>query len=162
MAVHNHRVEGNKQYILPALAAIVLVVLLVARNQAGAPNSPTPTPTAEAQRPAQGTKAAIREAVRAAGSPALGQAARAPVRDGLAPVIERCRASRPGAAALAVTVSVDVLAAAGIGSLVERAEVEGELPADLLGCVREGILSAKPGDLGETGRFSGTLEYAAP
>ena len=162
--MHNRGVEGNKQYILPALAAIVLVVLLIARNQAGGPE-PSADPAVNeppAPSPVQGTKAKIREAVKAAGSPALDESARTPIHDGLAPVLERCRASRPDAAGLEVTVDVDVLAAAGVGSLVERAEVKGELPADLLGCVREGILSAKPGDLGQTGRFSGTLEYAAP
>jgi hypothetical protein len=156
-------VEGNKQYILPALAAIVLVVLLVARNQAGAPE-PTEATAPEPPAPAtvKGSKAAIRDAVSAAGSPALDDTVRVAIHEGLSSVLERCRSSRPAAAGLTVTVSVDVLAAAGVGSLVERAEVEGDLPADLVGCVREGILSAKPGDLGKTGRFSGTLEYAAP
>ncbi len=161
--MHNPGVEGNKQYILPALAALVLVVLLIARNQASDREAADPAanePPAPA--PVKGTKAAIREAVSAAGSPALDDTVRTLVHDGLAAVVERCRSSRPGAAGLGVTVDVDVLAAAGIGSLVERAEVEGELPADLVGCVRGGILSAKPGDLGQTGRFSGTLEYAAP
>lgn len=162
--MHNPGVEGNKQYILPALAAIVLVVLLIARNQASDPEPSVDSAANEppAPAPVKGTKAAIREAVSAAGSPALDDTVRTAVHDGLAAVLERCRSSRPEAAGLAVTVDVDVLAAAGIGSLVERAEVKGELPADLLGCVREGILSAKPGDLGQTGRFSGTLEYAAP
>ncbi len=161
--MHNRGVEGNKQYILPGLAAIVLVVLLIARNQASDHEAAAPAanePPAPA--PAKGTKAAIREAVIAAGSPALDHKVRAPLRDALAPVVERCRSSRPEAAGLVVTVDVDVLAAAGLGSLVERAEVEGELPADLVGCVREGIRSAKPGDLGQTGRLRETLEYAAP
>lgn len=153
--------EGHKQYILPALAAVVLVVLLIARNQAGPEPSAAPEGDAPPA-PIKGTKAAIREAVSAAGSPVMDDTVREPVHDALAPVLERCRASRPDAAALDVAVDVDVLAAAGIGSMVERAEVKGELPADLLGCVREGILGATPGELGQTGRFSGTLEYAAP
>lgn len=161
--MHNRGVEGKKQYILPALAALVLIVLLVARNMGGL-GTPAPAATPEpppAQAPAKSTKAAIRAAVEAAGDPSLDEGAQAAVQAALAPVVERCRASRPAAAGLEIRVTVDVLAAQGVGVLVDRAEVEGELPADLVGCVREGMLSAKPEDIGKTGRLHATLEYAA-
>ena len=163
--MHNRGVEGHKQYILPALSALVLTVLLVARNMGGhSAQGPAASPEAEAPAPdaaAKSTKAAIQEAVSAAGDPPLGDDVRPALASSLAPVVERCRASRPDAAGLEVRVAVDVLAARGIGVVIERAELEGELPPALVGCVREGMLSAKPGDIGKTGRLHTTLEYPA-
>ena len=162
--MHNRGVEGKKQYILPVLAAAVLVVLLVARNRSGwgteadPPASVDPPP----QAPARSTKATIRDAVEAAGEPPLEEAAQRAVKAALAPIVSRCRSSRPEAAEQPVSVTLDVLAAEGIGVAIERDEVSANIEAGMLGCVREGMLGAKPAGIGETGRFSGTLEFEAP
>ncbi len=152
--------EGNKQYILPALAAVVFIVLLVLRNQAPEPAAdPTPDPAATRPAPSMTKKAAIKQAIADAGDPTLDDAGA--VQSALQPVIERCRASRPEAAKQALSVVVEVIAAEGIGLRVERAEVKGELPADLVGCVREGMLGAKADGIGKTGRLRATLNFEA-
>jgi len=166
-AWHNRGVEGKTQYILPAVAALVLIVLLVLRNQAGTETPAEQAQTAAAQpagtaaEPPKGTKAAIRAAVEAAGSPSLGESTGTAVQDALRPVVDRCRASRPEAADRTIEVALDVLSATGLGARVDRAEVRGDLPADLVGCIREGMLGARIDDLGETGRLTTTLNYAA-
>ena len=159
--MHNRGVEGNKAFILPAVAAAVLLGLLWLRAQA----TPDPEPTEPATGPmaaqsaVKGVKAQIRAAITAAGDPVLEAATGEAVRSALQPVVDRCRRARPGQAKAPLKVSVEVIAAQGIGLRIERAEIRGELPADLVGCVREGMLGSKPGDIGKTGRFSGTLEY---
>lgn len=156
--------EGKKAYILPAVAALVLLVLLFLRGQADTPApAAAPSPAeAEPEAPAKSVKAQIREAVTAAGEPVLDDAAKDTLRTALRPVVLRCQAARPQAAAPTVTVDLEVISAKGIGTRVERAEVReaGTLPGDLTGCVREGMLSAKPEHLGATGRLSTTLEFA--
>ena len=164
MGVHNRGVEGNKAFILPAVAALVLLALFVLRGQA----TPDPVPPGSSSSPAvteaasKGVKERIRDAIAAAGDPVLGASAAGAVTSALQPVLDRCRSARPDSAATPVHVSVEVIAAQSIGVRVERAEIKGEVPADLVGCVREGMLGSKPEDIGETGRFTGTLEYAAP
>ncbi|MGH1340499.1 MAG: hypothetical protein ACRBN8_03025 [Nannocystales bacterium] len=155
--------EGNKAFILPAVAALVLLGLLLLRAQATADPEPaeSSTPAVGAQSPPKGVKAQIRDALTAAGDPSLDGSVADAVREALLPVIERCRNTRPQSAATPLKVSVEIIAARGVGVRVERADVAGDPPADLVGCVREGMLGSKPEDLGETGRFSGTLEYDA-
>ena len=151
--------EGKKAYILPGVAALVLLVLLLLRTQAGAPEpaaQPEATPVPAASAPS--TKARIRQAIADAGDPTLDTTAQAGLTSALAPVIERCRSSR--GATDPVSITVEAIAAEGIGARVERATVKGSLPADLTGCVREGVLGSKVDDLGQTGRLSATLEYA--
>lgn len=162
--MHNRGVEGKKAFILPAVAALVLLGLLLLRAQAtDEPETaePSPPPVA-AQTAPRGVKAQIREALRAAGDPVLDADASEVISAALKPVVERCRSARPEASGDVIRVSVDVIAARNIGLRVERAEIRGGLEADLLGCVREGMLGSKPADIGKTGRFSGTLEYGAP
>ncbi len=162
--VHNQGVEGNKAFILPAVAALVLLALLWLRGQ-GAPD-PAPSESSPAQPAAQaptpGVKAQIREAVAAAGDPVLGPSERDAVSSALQPVVDRCRSVSPERASTPLKISVEVIAAQGLGLRVERAQIQGEVPAALVGCVREGLLGSKPADFGKTGRFSGTLEYTAP
>lgn len=164
MGVHNRWVEGNKAFILPGVAALVLLGLLVLRGQATvdpvAPESGS-LPAAPGV-PAKGVKAQIREAIATAGDPLLDASASDALSLALQAVIDRCRRARPHSASLPIEVSVEVIAAQSIGVRVERAEVVGELPASLVGCVREGILGSKPADIGETGRFSGALEFGVP
>ncbi len=162
--MHNRGVEGNKAFILPAVAALVLLGLLLLRAQA----TPDPEP-AEPAAPAvgtqtapQGVKAQIRDAITTAGDPVLEASVSDAVRAALQPVVDRCRSARPGSAQTPLKIAVEVIAAQGIGLRVERAEVAADVPADLVGCVREGMLGSKPDDIGKTGRFSGTLEYGAP
>ncbi|MEM6293176.1 MAG: hypothetical protein AAGA54_18015 [Myxococcota bacterium] len=154
--------EGKKAYILPGVAALVLLVLLLLRGQAGDTEAPAPEPEAApaATAPAPSTKARIREAIAAAGDATLDATAQDALRAALAPVIDRCRSSRSATDPIQVT--VEAIAAQGIGARVERATVKGSLPADLTGCVREGILGSKVEDIGQTGRLSATLEYPAP
>lgn len=162
--MHNRGVEGKKAFILPAVAALVLLGLLVLRAQATddpAPSQPSP-PSAPAETPSKGVKAQIREALTAAGDPVLQAAAGEAISAALQPVVDRCRSARPEAAGQAIRVSVEVISAQDIGLRVERAEIRGDLPADLVGCVREGMLGSQPSGIGKTGRFSGTLEYGAP
>lgn len=164
MGVHNRGVEGNKAFILPAVAALVLLALFVLRQQA-VPDSAPPessSPQVASETPPKGVKAQIRDALTAAGDPVLDPSSRDAVSSALQPVVDRCRSARPESATAVVKVSVEVIAAQGVGVRVERAEIQGELPAGLLGCVREGMLGSKPADIGKTGRFSGTLEYGAP
>ncbi|MBV1860814.1 MAG: hypothetical protein KUG77_20535 [Nannocystaceae bacterium] len=156
--------EGNKAFILPAVAALVFLGLLVLRSQATPDSEPAesspPPPGTEAI--PKGVKAQIREAVTAAGDPVLEASTSDRVRAALEPVVDRCRSARPDSATLPIKVAVEIITAKTIGLRVERAEIQGDLPPDLLGCVREGMLGSKPGDVGQTGRFSGTLEYATP
>ena len=160
--MHNRGVEGNKAFILPAVAALVLLGLLLLRAQA----TPDPEPTEAAAPPVatetKGVKAQIREAITAAGDPTLDASTGDAVRSALQPVVDRCRGGRPEHANIPLKVAVEVIAAQSIGLRVERAELQGESPPDLVGCVREGMLGSKPADIGKTGRFSGTLEYGAP
>ena len=154
--------EGKKAYILPGVAVLVLLVLVLLRGQASdtaappAEPAPAPAPTAS-----KGVKAQIRDALADAGEPTLPQSAQQALQAALAPVVARCREGRASAATETVRVAVEVIAAQGIGVRVERAEVQGSPPADLVGCVREGLLGTKPEDLGHTGRLSATLEFAA-
>ncbi len=164
MGVHNRGVEGNKAFILPAVAALVLLALFVLRGQA-APDAVPPessSPPVASEAAPKGVKAQIRDAIAAAGDPVLDASSREAVFSALRPVVDRCRSARPDSATTALKVSVEVIAARSIGLRVERAEIQGELPAGLVGCVREGMLGSQPADIENTGRFSGTLEYGAP
>lgn len=158
--MHNRGVEGNKAFILPAVAALVLLGLLLLRAQA-TPDPEPAVPPVRTEPAAKGVKAQIREAITAAGDPILDASASDAVRAALQPVVDRCRRARPEAGQTPIKVSVEVIAAVSLGLRVERAEIRGSLPADLVGCVREGMLGSKPGDIGKTGRFSATLEYGA-
>lgn len=164
--MHNRGVEGNKAFILPAVGVLVLFALLLLRAQATPEPEPEPaessSPPVASEGAPRGVKAQIREAITAAGDPVLGASERDAVSSALQPVLARCRSTRPGSASTPLKVSVEVIAAQSIGLRVERAEILGEVPADLVGCVREGMLGSKPNDIGKTGRFSGTLEYGAP
>ncbi len=107
----------------------------------------------------KGTKAVIRETVAAAGDPTLDASASEALREALQPVIDRCRASRPDAAEAHVSVTLEVIAAKDVGVRIERATLPEGHPPDLVGCVREGLLGAKPKDIGQTGRLTATLEF---
>ncbi len=162
--MHNRGVEGTRAFILPAVAALVLLGLFFLRAQATPepePGEPAASPVGSQTAP-KGVKAQIREAITAAGDPVLEASARDVIVSALQPVVDRCRTARPEHAGAPLEVSVEVIAAQGLGLRVERAEIAGALPADLVGCVREGMLGSKAGDIGETGRFSGTLEFGAP
>lgn len=162
--VHNRGVEGNKAFILPAVAVLVLLALLWLRGEADPDPVPveSTSPPVATGAPPQGVKAQIRAAIVAAGDPVLDASVNAAVSSALQPVVDRCRSARPDSASSPVKVVVEVIAAGALGLRVERAEIQGTLPADLVGCVREGMLGSKPEGIGKTGRFSGTLEYGAP
>ncbi len=159
--------EGKQAYILPAVAVVVLLVLFGLRHRSSDEGGPPVASAADPGAPpgpagALGTKAKIRQAIAAAGDPTLGTEETASVRTSLRAVVDRCRAARPDSARVHVSVALEVIAAAGLGVRIERASVLGALPEDLVGCVREGMLGAKPADLGQTGRLTTTLEYGPP
>ncbi len=156
--------EGKKAYILPALAAAVLGLLLVLRPDTSQedpaeapPASPTPPPVATA-----GVKATIRAALAEAPDTPLSESAQTGVRETIGGVVERCRASRPETASTDVTMSVDVIAARDVGTRIDAVHLGGGLPPSLAGCVREGVLGSKPPDAAETGRATWRLEFDAP
>lgn len=139
--------EGKKAYILPGVAALVLLVLFVLKSQTDddPPAEPARAPgsTQAPSPPKATTKATIREALATAGQPTLSEDAMGRLQTAATAVVKRCRASRPNTDAV-VGLQIEVISAKNVGARFERVDVDDDVPADLAGCVREGLLGSKP------------------
>jgi hypothetical protein len=155
-------VEGWKNYLLPAVAAVLLLGFFAYRCSMTAEETAAP-PAPAAEAPPESRREQIQAAVGEAGAaaPPLPDAYRERVAQALQPVVARCRQPRPDDAGIALSIHAEVAAADGIGGIVRSIEIRGvgkQTSKGLTVCIEEGARALELPDAAATGTTAYDLD----